>query len=326
MNNLNSNQKKLLYSLINDEKKINNNYYKSGPYWNNKNKKAIYNLNKLGLTNFRGFFSGVATGYSDSIPVDIRNEFLTKGRLASIFTKLPILKKIYDLQLKQTEIFIKKYISRNATLYKENQRVKYLISNYNLENTLEFGCELKFEYQNNYYSCHYLDLCDRIDLINEIFDLNKVITYFEIGGGFGTNIHLLLNNFKNIRKILYLDIVPNLFVGIEYLRNFYKESVKDYNDLKNYNKISFNKNDDLEILCIAPWQIENVEVKIDHFHNAASFQEMTPKIVKNYAKFIEKFIKNDGSLSLISYDKWKKGFSFNPKNINNFFSRPCETK
>ena len=35
---------------------------------------------------------------------------------------------------------------------------------------------------------------------------------------------------------------------------------------KNFSKISFSKNDELEILCIPPWLIEKVDTEIDHFH------------------------------------------------------------
>lgn len=79
---------------------------------------------------------------------------------------------------------------------------------------------------------------------------------FEIGGGFGQYIHVLLQNYSNIKKILYLDIVPNIYVGTQYLKRFYGESVIDYNITRKMNKIQFSDNNKLEIICIAPWQIE----------------------------------------------------------------------
>ena len=76
-------------------------------------------------------------------------------------------------------------------------------------------------------------MADRIDILSKKFDFTKIKTYFEIGGGFGSNIHFLLTNFKNIKKVIYLDVVPNICVGTEYLRYFYKENVKDYLSTKN---------------------------------------------------------------------------------------------
>ena len=78
-------------------------------------------------------------------------------------------------------------------------------------------------------------------------------------------------------------MVPNLFVGTEYLRSFYGESVKDYLSFRNKNEIKFSENDKLEIYCIPPWEIKNIHSKIDHFHNSASFQEMPKNVIENYA-------------------------------------------
>ena len=130
-------------------------------------------------------------------------------------------------------------------------------------------------------------------------------------------LNFLIQNFSNIKKILYLDVVPNIYVGTSYLKRYFGEKVKDYTELKNLNKISFSKNDELEILCIPPWLIERVEAEIDHFHNAASFVEMPKEVIKNYVKFIKKFKTKE--ISLISYDNFDTKTTFNPKELNEFF-------
>ena len=56
----------------------------------------------------------------------------------------------------------------------------------------------------------------RIDILSNTFNFKNIRSFFEIGGGFGSNIHFLLTNFQNIKKIVYLDTVPNIFVGTEY--------------------------------------------------------------------------------------------------------------
>ena len=152
----------------------------------------------------------------------------------------------------------------------------------------------QFIHKKKEYSCSYLNVADRINKLSKFFNFGKIQTFFEIGGGFGANIHFLITNFPNIKKILYLDTVPNIYVGTEYLRHHYKENVKDYLELRNLNKISFSKNNELEIFCIPPWLIEKVETEIDHFHNSASFVEMPKKVISNYVKFIKNL-----SLSLI---------------------------
>ena len=160
-------------------------------------------------------------------------------------------------------------------------------------------------------------MANRIDKLSKSFDFKNTISFFEIGGGFGANIHFLITNFPNIKKILYLDVVPNIFVGTEYLRHHFKEKVKDYLELRNLDKINFSKNDELEILCIPPWLLEKVDTEIDHFHNAASFVEMPKTVISNYVKFIKKFKTKE--ISLISYDNFDLKTTFNPEELNNFF-------
>ena len=157
----------------------------------------------------------------------------------------------------------------------------------------------------------------RVNNLSKNFDFKNIKSYFEIGGGFGSNIHFLITNFPNIKKILYLDTVPNIYVGTEYLRHHYKEKVKDYLELRNLNKISFSKNNELEIFCIPPWLIEKVETEIDHFHNSASFVEMPKKVISNYVKFIKNLSTRE--ISLISYGGFDLKTTFNPEELNSFF-------
>ena len=316
---LNKNQKYLLNALIDDEKKVDKNLYTSGPYWNYKTKKILYWIKKKGLENFRGLNSGVGTSFADNIVLDYRNELGLKGRIASIFTNLPIFKKIYEGQIKLTSSITDAFIEKNRKFYENNEKVKHLISKYKIENSTEFGCELKFKNNNKDFSCHYLNLCGEIEVISNSINYKEIYTLFEIGGGFGANIHLLLNNFKNIKKIIYLDIVPNLFVGTEYLRKFYGDSVKDYSFLRQKEQIKFSDNDDLEIFCIPPWKINNIVAKVDHFHNSSSFQEMPEKIVKNYIDFIYKLANKSISVSLVIYEGWQKNNTLSPNQINELF-------
>ena len=262
----------------------------------------------------------------DNIVSDIRNELGFKGRILSYITYLPFVKKIYDAQIKISFDHINELLRKNQNYYENNQKVKHLLSKYKIEKSTEFGCKLKFKINNQEYSCHYLDIADRVEAINKFADMSKISTYFEIGGGFGSNVHFLLNNFSNIRKVIYLDMVPNLFVGTEYLRSFFGDSVKDYCDLKKNEQIKFSENNNLEIYCIPPWKIENISGTIDHFHNSASFQEMPEKVVKNYSNFILELLKNKGSISLIVYDGFDRNKTLSPTQINNIFKNNLDVK
>ena len=307
----------LLDLLIKDEKKIDKELYSSGPYWNYKNRRAIVEIKKKGLKDFRGITAGIGTSFADNLVLDIRNEFNMKGRIVGKIFSLPILNIIFNGQINTTKNYLDSFIKNQAIVYKNSQNVQNLISKFKFKNTTDFGCVQSFEYLNKNYSCHYLNMAYRVNNLSKNFDFKNIKSYFEIGGGFGSNIHFLITNFPNIKKILYLDTVPNIYVGTEYLRHHYKEKVKDYLELRNLNKISFSKNNELEIFCIPPWLIEKVETEIDHFHNSASFVEMPKKVISNYVKFIKNLSTRE--ISLISYGGFDLKTTFNPEELNSFF-------
>ena len=307
----------LLDLLIKDEKKIDKELYSSGPYWNYKNRRAIIEIKKKGLKDFRGLTAGIGTSFADNLVLDIRNEFNMKGRIVGKIFSLPILNIIFNGQINTTKNYLDSFIKNQAIVYKNSQNVQNLISKFKFKNTTDFGCVQSFEYLNKNYSCHYLNMAYRVNNLSKNFDFKNIKSYFEIGGGFGSNIHFLITNFPNIKKILYLDTVPNIYVGTEYLRHYYKENVKDYLELRNLNKISFSKNNELEIFCIPPWLIEKVETEIDHFHNSASFVEMPKKVISNYVKFIKNLSTRE--ISLISYGGFDLKTTFNPEELNSFF-------
>ena len=312
----------LIDELITDEKKNNRSLYSSGPYWDYKNSRAILEIKKRGIQDFRGLTAGIGTSFSDNEVLDVRNEYNIKGRIIGKIFSLPLLNIIFNSQLKLTKSYIKSFLLNKSIVYENDRNVNDLLKKYKFENTTEFGCISSFKYLNKKYSFHYLEMADRINKLSKQFNFNDISSFFEIGGGFGANVHFLITNFPNIKKILYLDVVPNIYVGTQYLRRFYKDNIKDYSDLKNLDTISFSKNNELEILCIPPWLIEKVDVNIDHFHNAASFVEMPKKIVENYVKFIRKFKTKE--ISLISYDRFDLKTTFNPEELNIFFNNDLD--
>tara|TARA_B100001093_G_scaffold114022_2_gene106314 strand:+ start:2189 stop:3208 length:1020 start_codon:yes stop_codon:yes gene_type:complete len=313
----------LFLNLIEDEKKTNQNLYSSGPYWKHKNRRTIYQIKKNKINNFRGINSGIGTSFSDNIVYDIRNEFNFKGRLASSLLLLPFLKSIFKSQLKITKSYIDRFLINQSFVFSNSKRVEQLINKYNFLQTTEFGCVQKFNFNKIEYSTHYLEMANRVDSFSEFINFKNIVNYFEIGGGFGANIHFLLQNFRNIKKIVYLDTVPNIYIGTEYLRKFFRENVIDYLQTKKMDQIKFSNDNSLEIICIPPWEIERVECEIDHFHNAASFVEMPAHVVENYIKFVDKF--NTTSISLLSYSKFDPQTTMDPNNLINFFKKELKS-
>ncbi len=171
------------------------------------------------------------------------------------------------------------------------------------------------------YSTHYLTLLERHDNIASRIDVDGARSLFEIGGGFGANVHLILENHRSIRKILYLDIAPHLYVGTQYLKAFYGSAVRDYRTLKVRGTIEFCADDSLEILCVAPWQIERFTSVIDIFVNSCSFVEMPRDIVKNYAdKFGALPGSRDAAIALSTYDGFDVSSTLDPNELPKFFA------
>ena len=69
-------------------------------------------------------------------------------------------------------------------------------------------------------------MADRIEKLSKSFNFKNINNFFEIGGGFGANVHFLITNFPNIKKILYLDAVPNIYVGTKYLEHHFGKKLK----------------------------------------------------------------------------------------------------
>ena len=297
-----SQRQKDLIDNLNEDQEKSDQIYKPGPYWSYKCKKARHWIINNGFGDFRGLNSPVATSFGDNLILDKRNEFglNIKSQILKAITYLPIIKQLYDNQVKLTKSHIDSHLTYKNYFYQNSERVKYLLNNYNLKETTLFECVNNFSYKGELYSCLYVQILDLIDRINKIIDLKNIKSVFEIGGGFGSNIHTLLQNFKNIKKIIYLDVSPNIFIASEYLRNFYKDAVIDYLDHKDKD-ITFSDNDKLEIFCIAPWQLPKVKSKIDYFHNANSFQEMTPNMIKNYSNYIKSLLSLKSAISLGCY-------------------------
>lgn len=133
-------------------------------------------------------------------------------------------------------------------------------------------------------SRQYLQSALRLANFSQAVRFDRVRSVLEIGGGFGFWPHLLTHRHPNVRKILYLDIPPMIYLATQYLKMFMP--VRDYRETRSLSEIRFRDDDDLEVICLCPWQIEAVRSPVDVLWNIASFSEMSPDIVENYGRHI----------------------------------------
>lgn len=311
----------LLYLMTNDQKKQSK-LYQAGDYWLRKMKNTIEEIKTYGISSFRGTENAIGQSYTDAKVVDVRHVFAGTflRRMARWITTIYPSNIIYDRQVQLTKGYAHECNLLAQEIVTLQPKIKELLQIYHIPYSLLGECFSKVTINNQEYSLHYLNLLEQHSNIAKHIDFKKIHSVFEIGGGFGVNIHLLLENYPNIKKVLYLDIPPNLYVGTQYLKAFYGDSVIDYSYSKNLEQIKFTQDENLEIFCIAPWQIENFNDSVDVFMNSHSFVEMPKEIVKNYVDKINTFPKSEyTAVVLVSYDCFDLNTTFHPDELPKFF-------
>ena len=296
--------------------------YKPGPYWRRHSKNAANQIARHGLANFRGATSTIGQSYADSAILDVRHN-LTGGfrepfrfLLKSVFP----FNRQFDAQVALTTTYWDEARRVRRILFNDNPRVRDLLERYSMPPSLEGGCLEYVEVGGHQVAMHYLSLLHEHDLAAQRTDFRAVRSFFEIGGGFGTNVHLLLENYPNIRKVVYLDIPPNLYVGTQYLKAIYGDSVRDYRETRKLDRLEFSNNEAREILAITPWQIENLDVGVDMFYNAHSFVEMPQSVVANYANRVRELARFESTaVVMLSYDSFDLSTTFDPDLLPGFF-------
>jgi putative sugar O-methyltransferase len=274
--------------------------YRPGPYWKGYCSRTSKAIKSHGLENFRTN-SMISKGYADSMVLSPLDQFSGQTIKQRIYKKIvefaPIKKYLFDPQLKYTESYFRQS-QQYKDFYYTNKLSAWLsqaLQTYSLPNTLVGNPQDVVSIDDNIIAKSYLDSLIRISNLSKNIDFSKIQTVFEIGGGFGAFSHTLLHNFPNIKKYIYLDIPPILYVGTQYLKHFYGDQVKDYRLTKDLEKIKFSSSDEREIIAICPWQIDKLDVDVDFVWNSSSFQEMPEDIVLNYSQHIKRLLADDTS-------------------------------
>ena len=310
-----ANNSGLLLSLLKDYKNANA-LYKAGPYWDDLIKSAIKDIKRFGITDFKSGKGALEFTETPILDVRARWNLGLKKYISFFQTKIYPFNKLFDFQVAYCRDLFHQLNERTNHSILNDSEITLLLKNFKPpEDNIKGGCKRYCNIEGISVSHHYIEMLWRLRNISQQIELGKNKTYCEIGGGFGAFAHCMLKNYNKVRKVVYLDIPPNLYIGTQYLRSFYGDAVKDYNQLRAKTKISFKDDDSLEIFCIASWQIENLWCEIDLFHNSNSFVEMPKKIVENYSKRIRSLMSKNGCISLVSYDKFDLATTYNPTEL-----------
>lgn len=311
----------LLKNVVDDLRRQTDSLYRPGPYWDRKVKNAVSEIKRSGISDFRGSSNLIGQSYADNLTIDIRNEYNFGFRkIVRLATRLFPISRIYDAQVEQTRNYALESIRLSQELLNKKTRAREIIAKYKIPYSLLGGCKSAVTIDGQGYAIHYLNLLEQHDRVAASVRFDKARTVFEIGGGFGCNVHLLIENYPNIRKVIYLDIPPNLYVGTQYLKAFYGSAVRDYRSLRQSQILKFSDTDDLEIFCIAPWQIDSLKTQVDIFMNSHSFVEMPKEIVENYAHHVMNLPSSEKTVVvLVTYDNFDPATTLDPASLPQFF-------
>ncbi len=278
--------------------------YRPGPYWLPYQRRVAKAIRRLGLRDFRAH-GAIGKGYADTLTIRADDVWIGQGPLRhglkAALARMPILRgmladyeRIVDTAVASAQRHRDGYYMGRFGdwLREQNRRTPLPVTTHG--GTIELvhldGVDV---------ARLYIDVLLRLHNFSQHVALDRVRSVLEIGGGFGAWVHLLLNRHSNVRKVAYVDIPPMIYVGTQYLQHFYGAAVRDYRQTSGPERIRFSDNDSLEILCLCPWQIERLEAKVDLFWNTGSFAEMTPEIVRNYARHIGRLLVPAGTACLL---------------------------
>ncbi len=281
--------------------------YRPGPFWEGYSSRIVKAIRSDGLNGFRAN-SRIGKGYADTAninPFDLMTFDTWKLKIYKMIYEFPFIRKrLFDPFIESCERQFQKTKSFRSLYYSIifGEWFEGFSGRYALPNTLIENPQNTISINDHEIGHSYLKAFLRIHNYSKVVDFDKVESVLEIGGGFGSLCHTLLHLFPNIRKYIYLDIPPILYVGTQYLKQFYGDEVIDYRETRDLEKIKFSSNDAREILAICPWQIERIDAKINLFWNSASFQEMTEKIIINYLSHVRRMLTIDASkLCIVVY-------------------------
>ena len=281
----------LLRMMIADQDRTGDSRYRPGPYWRNYQRRAVHAIENHGIGAFRSR-ADIGKGFSDAVVMDAEDLWADrtslKYRAKKTLMRLPYLAALLD----DYRTLVKSHVAGNEVYVNGYYRLllsdwlEALEERFDLPETRHGGCGHAVPINGQKYTPLYLDLWIRIQNFAAVRDFTSLRSIFEIGGGFGSLPHSILTMYPNVKKVVYLDIPPMLYLGTQYLKAFFGDAVRDYRNTRDLASLTFADDGSVEILCICPWQIEKLDVHVDLFWNTASFSEMSKEIVRHYASHV----------------------------------------
>lgn len=295
--------------------------HKPGPYWERKCLTAARNIRQFGLDRFRDPAHGIVISQTEAASFDIRLHLGVnrRAKIARLLLSKPPLQRAIDAQ---TAMALSIYRERQAlfeALMGLSPRAAELLARWELPNRCGYGEINSCRAFGKTFVSESLLLLDVHDHIAQTARLEDARSFAEIGGGYGAYADIVITNLPNVRKVLLVDVAPNLYITYEFMKDVFGNSVRDYRACRDAENIHFRDDDQLEILVLAPHLAEKFTGTIDYFHNKDSFVEMPIDVVGNYSAMVARWLQPTSVVALTSYHEYDLATTYAPDVLKDLF-------
>lgn len=213
-----------------------------------------------------------------------------KKRIRALTLKLPIVAGAVAEYEKLLEVSTRREARLRAKLARiALDRISRDFPNMTLDADLtQAGAADLFEWNGTQISAAFAPYLARAADFYRSLDSADFDAFLEIGPGIGWSslAHAALN--PNIRTIVNIDIPSTIYLSTQFLKSTGLFDVVDYKDFKTTKVVEPGAPGRIKLYQLPPWSIEHLTLPNACVHNAASFQEMSPDVVRAYADVIHR--------------------------------------
>ncbi|MFX0198937.1 MAG: putative sugar O-methyltransferase [Candidatus Hodarchaeota archaeon] len=302
MSKANNNSEEL--ELMLEDMRKSDKVYQPSSYWQNYHDKSMEYISSFGIENFR---SSKYSQWSSFGAVDDPLSFyarrvvnkIRRMNLKSIFRRWINtsfgFSRLSEDSLELLEKLLNAHKRDLQTLLQICFEYLLSIDNLKLLNTISDSCignpDLFLEYEGKKYTLRFLRYYRDFLYISRFVDFKNVSRVIEIGGGYGGMAEVIMKCHPHIQYI-NLDIPPQSYIAQQYLRSvFGDDRTCSYNQLRKCDEIDLDKLENIRFVVLCPWQFNKLKGDCELLISVASFQEMEPDIVRNYARISQKLVK-----------------------------------
>lgn len=281
--------------------------YRPGPYWMSYSERIRDAVLHHGLKDFRAC-PGISKGYGDVLltnPLDLVPAGSIAGKILRVVVESGIVKRVYSGQWQaivngHIAQMIKYRDLHHETAY--GQWFEGFRALYDTPDMRHASPSDVVTLRGEQMGRAYLSGLIAFDTFRRHADFDSIDSFLELGGGFGATFHAILSMLPNIRKAVYIDLPPLLYIGTQYLKHFFGTDVIDYLATRSRARLTFSSGDAREVLALCPWQFEALDCGVDIVWNSHSFQEMPEESVQGYARHMLRCLKSGGKFCLSFYE------------------------